>query len=91
MVALLQNRTLTVARDGADELVEIREASGQLALRVRLTEDGVVLQLEATRISLRASESIDLDCKQLNVVTDDEVHIESAGEVRVQGTVIRLN
>jgi hypothetical protein len=91
MVKLLHSRTLTVEADGADELVEIREASGELALRVRLTEDGVVLQLEGARISLKAAESIDVDCKRFNVNTDDEVRIESRGDVCVQGKLIRLN
>ena len=91
MVNLLHSRTLTVEQDGTDELVEIREASGQLALRVRLTEDGVVLQLEGARISLKASESIDVDCKRFNVSTAEDVRIEAKGDVRVEGAVIRLN
>jgi hypothetical protein len=88
---LLGSRTLTIEVDGADELVEIREASGELTLRVRLTEDGVVLQLEGARISLKAAESIDVDCKRFNINTDDQVRIESRGDVRIQGQVIRLN
>jgi hypothetical protein len=91
MINLLHRRALTVTSNGDEELLEIRESSGEVALRVRLTEDGVVLQLEGARISLKATESIDVDCRRLNITTDDAVDIESAGEVRVQGKVIRLN
>ena len=91
MLNLLHDRTLSVQTAGTDEFIEIREASGQLALRVQLTEDGIVLQLEGARISLKAAESIDLDCKTFRVAAEDEVRIAARGEVQVQGKMIRLN
>jgi phage gp45-like len=91
MLNLMHGRTLSVEAAGADELVEIRESSGQVALRVKLTEDGVVLQLEGARISLKATESIDLDCKRLNVTAEDDVRIDSGGDMRLRGKIIRLN
>jgi hypothetical protein len=91
MLNLMHGRTLSVEAAGTDELAEIRESSGQVALRVKLTEDGVVLQLEGARISLKAAESIDLDCKRLNVNTEDDVRIDARGDVRLQGRIIRLN
>lgn len=91
MVTLRHGRTLTVAPAGDDELVEIRGASGVLELRVKLTDDGVVLQLEGARISLRASESVDVDCRTFTVNADADVRLEAGGDVHVEGRVIHLN
>ena len=39
----------------SEELVEIRAASGQVELRIRLTEQGPVLHMEAVRLKLKAT------------------------------------
>jgi uncharacterized protein (DUF2345 family) len=106
-VYLKDGRTLTVASQGRDELVEIRASSGQLELRIKLTEEGPVLQMESVRMSLRAAEAIDLEAKHVNVKAEDKVAIESGGaleiksdgdlevkstaEVRINGKLIYLN
>jgi phage gp45-like len=64
---------------------------GQLELRFKVTEDGVVLQLEGVRISLKAAESVDVECKTFNVTAESEVRIDATGDVHVQGKVIHLN
>jgi phage gp45-like len=52
----------------------------------------VALQLEAARISLKADESIDLECKTFNVHADSDVRIESqAGDLRVRGERVYIN
>jgi phage gp45-like len=77
-VDLQYGRTLTVEpTDGADT-VEIRAASGAVELRLKLTEDGVVLQLEGARISLKAEHSIDLECTTLNLSADSDIRIRGA-------------
>ena len=91
MLSLRRGRTLTVEPAGEDELVEIRAASGVLELRVKLTDDGVVLQLEGARISLKATESVDVDCRTFTVNADADVRLEAKGDVRVQGQLIHLN
>lgn len=91
MLSLDHGRTLAVEKDGADELVEIRSASGMVELRVRLTDDGVVLQMDAARISLKATESIDVECKSFNVAAESEVRLESNGDVRVKGGMVYIN
>ncbi len=65
------------AAEDAD-VVELRSAEGTLELRFRLTEDGIVLQLEGARISLRAEQSIDLDAPSINVTADADVRIQGA-------------
>lgn len=93
MLKLQHGRTLTV-EPGADaaDLVEIRAADGVLELRLTLTEAGVVLQVEAARISLKADESIDVECKTFNVNAESDVQIESqAGDLRVRGERVYIN
>ncbi len=91
MLNLKHGRTVTVEPAGQDEMLEIRSASGVVELRVKLTDDGVVLQLEGARISLRATESVDVDCKTFNVNADAEVHVAAKGDVHVNGQIIHLN
>jgi hypothetical protein len=106
-VYLRDGRTLTVASEGSDELVEIRASSGMLELRIKLTEDGPVLQMESVRMALRATESLDLEAKHVNVkateaiaiasagkievTSEADTKIEAKGEVRVNGKMIWLN
>lgn len=88
VLQLARGRTLNV--DG--DLLEIHNALGTLELRVRLTDDGVVLQLEGARISLKADESIDLECKTFNVSADSDISIEStAGDLKVRGQRVWIN
>jgi len=88
MVELRFGHQLQVEPDA----VELRDASGALELRLKLTEDGVVLQLEAARISLKAEQSIDLECQTLNMSATSHVKLESRdGDLRLQGQLIHIN
>jgi hypothetical protein len=96
VLELTEGRTLSVV-DG--ELVEVRAASGQLELRIRMTEDGPVLELESVRLMLKAAESIDVECEDFNVNAQGEialsgkadVRVDAEGEVHVTGEIIHLN
>jgi hypothetical protein len=76
-------RTVTLEPAPDADVLELRDASGTLELRLKLTEDGVVLQLEGTRISLKASQSIDLDSPSVNV--------NAEGELRLRGGHVYIN
>ena len=76
-------RTIGVEESQDGDVLEIRDASGTLELRLRLTEDGVVLQLEGARISLKAEQSIDLESKRINLTAD--------GELRIRGERVYIN
>lgn len=82
---LREGRKLTVAPEGDDGLVEIRGPSGNLELRIRLTDQGPVLEVETLRLSLRAAESIDIEAKELNVKTERSLALSSEGEINVSG------
>lgn len=82
VLELREGRTVSVL-DG--ELVEVRAASGRLELRIRMTDDGPVLELESVRLMLTAAESIDVDCEDFNVNAQRSVGIASQGEIAVSG------
>ena len=98
-VYLREGRTLTVESSGRDELVEIRSSSGQVELRIKLTEEGPVLQMESVRLQLKASEAVEIASKRIEIkatetlqlASDNEVKVEAEGEVRVNGKMIFLN
>ncbi|HEY1816986.1 MAG TPA: hypothetical protein VGG74_31775 [Kofleriaceae bacterium] len=101
-VYLPGGRTLTVA----GEVVEIKSGSGMLELRIRLTDQGPVLQMESVRLELKATESVAIESKrveikateelalsgkQVEVDAEEDVHVEGKGDVRVIGKMIHLN
>jgi phage gp45-like len=98
-IYLREGRTLSIEEAGADELVEIRSSSGQVELRIKLTEDGPVLQMESVRLQIKASEAVEIESKRveikatetLQLVSDNEVKVDAEGEVRVNGKMIYLN
>jgi hypothetical protein len=98
-IYLREGRTLSVEHAGRDELVEIRSSSGQVELRIRLTEEGPVLQMETARLQLKASEAIEIESKRVEIratesvqlASENEVKVDAEGEVRVNGKMIFLN
>jgi hypothetical protein len=98
-IYLKEGRTLSVEQSGTDELVEIRSSSGQVELRIKLTEEGPVLQMESARLQLKASESVEIESKRIEIratetvqlASKDEIKVEAEGEVRVNGKMIWLN
>ena len=98
-IYLREGRTLSVEQTGSDELVEVRSSSGQVELRIRLTEEGPVLQMESVRLQLKASEAVEIESKRveikatetLQLASGDEVKVDAEGSVRVNGKMIYLN
>ena len=82
-----------------DQLVEIRSPSGMLELRIKLTEEGPILQMETVRMQLKASESVEIAAKRVDIVaTDVDIKAEESidvvaenDDVRVVGKKIHLN
>jgi hypothetical protein len=66
-VYLKDGRKLTVSDQGADQLVEIRNESGMVEVRIKLTEAGPVLQMEAARLQLKASEAVEIESARVEI------------------------
>jgi len=105
-VYLPGGRTLTVHDQGADQLVEIRSGSGLVELRIRLTEQGPVLQMESVRLQLKATEAVEIESKrveikgtetlaltgrEVSIDSDENMEVEAKGDVKVVGKMIYLN
>jgi hypothetical protein len=95
---LQRGRTLLVEPLGDDDLVEIRAPSGTVEIRLRITDDGPVLEIESVRLALRAGEAIDVDAPEFRVSADEitlsgraDVRVDAGGDVHVTGETIRLN
>jgi len=75
-----------------DQLVEIRSPSGMLELRIKLTEDGPVLQMESVKMQLKATESIEINAKKIEIKAEESVDVVAeTSDVRVVGKKIHLN
>jgi NADPH-dependent glutamate synthase beta subunit-like oxidoreductase len=83
-VYLRDGRKLVVSEEGGEQLVEIRAESGMLELRIRLTEQGPVLQMEAVKLQLKATEAIQLESEKVEI-KGGEVSVEAEKDVRVEG------
>jgi hypothetical protein len=98
-IYLREGRTLSIENAGGDELVEVRSSSGQVELRIKLTEEGPVLQVESVRLQIKASEAVEIESKRveikatetLELASDNDIKVDAEGEVRVNGKMIYLN
>ncbi|MCH9688465.1 MAG: hypothetical protein K0V04_43950 [Deltaproteobacteria bacterium] len=88
------------ALDGArGETLEIRDPEGRLELRVRLTEDGPVVEIDAVRLDLKATRTIAMDCdrfavrarRSVDLRSDDVVNVRGEGNVNLDGDNVLLN
>ena len=105
-VYLKDGRKLMLSEQGGDQLVEIRNESGLVEVRIKLTEEGPVLQMEAVRMQLKAAEHVEIQSARVEIngteqvsVTggkievegEEDVTVDAKGEVRVTGKMIYLN
>ena len=105
-IYLRDGKKLVVSEAGADQLVEIRDGAGLVEVRIRLTEQGPVLQLDGVRLQLKASESVEIESPrvaingseaveiaggEIKINGEEDVEVEAEGDVRVRGKIIHLN
>ena len=82
-----------------ERIVEIKNPSGMLELRIKLTDEGPVLQMESVRMELKATESLEISSKRIDIVgTDIDIKAKESidvvaenDDVRVIGKKIHLN
>src|ERR1044071_8258672 len=97
-VYLRDGRKLVVSEQAGDQLVEVRNAAGLLEVRIKLTEEGTILQMDAARLQLKATEAVTIESKHVDVkateqlalaatnvtvTAEDEVKVEAKGDVDI--------
>ena len=104
-IMLRDGKKLVVGESGTDQYVEIRNESGMLEVRIKLTESGPVLQMESLKLSMKAAEevsidatkisirgeTINLDAGTLSLGAEEDIKVDAKNEVRVVGRMIYLN
>jgi len=105
-VFLRDGRKLVISDLGSDQLVEVRSDSGMVEVRIRLTEQGPVLQMESVRLQLKASEAVEIESSRVEIkgtevvavtgakveiAAEEDVNVDAKGDVRVAGKMIYLN
>ncbi len=93
-VYLRDGRKLVLSEEGGEQLVEIKNPSGMLELRVRLTEAGPVLQMEAARLQLKATEAVEIESARVEIKATEHVALSSGGAIEVtseEGTTVESN
>jgi len=109
-VILSSGRSLQVRSkpsDAPEDLLEIREEDGTLTIKLRLTSEGPVLEMEGIRLEMTGAKSIALRAETVEIAAEESATISSRGEislssreefkidskkdVRVTGEIIHLN
>ena len=91
----------------SENLIDIHAPSGQLELRIRITEDGPVMVLDGVRLDIQGAEQVGIQCKQFavnasesvsiatggttRIQSEEEMQIESTADIRIKGKKIYLN
>src|SRR3569623_1220792 len=87
-VYLRDGRKLVLGETGANQLVEIRSESGQVEVRIELTDAGPVLRMESIKLE---SKRVAIKAGEIKIESEESVEVDAKGEVRVAGKMIYLN
>jgi hypothetical protein len=94
---LPSGRKLVLRIGDAGEDVEIRSATGELDLRITLTDAGPVVSLRGARLELDAPD-VAVRCRDFNVqasgtaqIVADELRAKTERDIHLNGSFIRLN
>ncbi|MBM3760575.1 MAG: hypothetical protein FJW36_10055 [Acidobacteria bacterium] len=91
-IDLQNSRTITVTPADGHDLIEIHGNGGQLELRVKLTPEGPILQMESIRLNLKSSEVVSVECKTFEVRASEGVDVHSDGGMQLSGQAdVRVN
>jgi len=104
---LPSGRTLSVKAGNGTEEIEIRSASGDVEICVKLTDTGPVLSLRGARLEINSSDTISVNCRQLELNASErimmhaaedidihsggEIHTQSAQQTFIDGDYVNLN
>ena len=100
-------RQVLVHSDQKGELLEILERGGEAVVTVRLTDEGPIVTVQGAHLELKATETLALEAKEVNIKAQENASVESKGslkidssdkmdihsqdDIRVVGKIIHLN
>lgn len=104
-VFLRDGKKLVVTDQGSDQIVEIRNESGMLEVRIKLTDEGPVLQMDALRLSMKSTQSVEIESQKVSikaetialdggsvsVSSEEDIKVDAKNELRLAGKMIYLN
>lgn len=85
-LALAHGRTVSISSGDDGETVEIRADGGEVELRIRMTPEGPVVQLDGAKVEINAAESIRMQCKEFSVQATEKLELGSDKELAVKST-----
>jgi hypothetical protein len=81
---LPSGRTVLVRVDGRGEAIEVRSATGEMELRIALTDQGPVLSLRGARLEIDAADTVAVNCRRFEVRTTGGVMLDAAGDIALR-------
>lgn len=73
-------RSLETGAEGDADLIELRDPEGRLELRLRVTPEGPVLEIDAAALRLCARD-VTVSCERFAIEADRSVALHSGGEI----------
>lgn len=89
-VKLASGRSVVVLQGGGDERVEIRSASGDLVLSLRLTDEGPVFSLQGASFEIAAAKSLSLRADTVHVAARRDLTMEAGCTLRATGRDVEV-
>jgi len=83
--APLETGRRVLIRNGSDgQTVEVRGPEGTVEVRIVITAQGPVVQLDAGRLEIMTTEDVDIQCRKFKVHAASGVEIESEGKMALR-------
>jgi hypothetical protein len=90
---------VSVEDGGSNDVLALRSEDGRIVLRIALTPQGPLLEVQSPSLTLSTSGTLRVDCERFEVNARQEVAIRGGQEVSVQsdqalrldGDIVRIN
>jgi len=88
--ALPSGRSVILLATSAGEELQVRSPTGAVEVRITFSDSGPVLQLSGARLELQALDTVAIQCRQLEINTEESLQLKSAGNVQLSGQEMRV-
>ncbi len=81
---LPSGKSIVVSADRDSETIEVRSGSGDMELRIALTDEGPVITLRGAKLNLESTDTVSVNCRRLELNTTEDLQINTGGSMGVQ-------